>query len=223
VSKYSVFNPVSMVHKERVNNTIERWLTLDEEKKLLFSSPRWLQEIIVFAINTGLRESEILDLKWSQVDFDRRTMIILEQKNRGVDTLPRNETALNVLLSKNEAEHTATGLVFTNPKKERIGTSHLIKSFHKAIKRSGIAKLRFHDLRHTFASRLVQGGADLFSVQKLGRWKNTSMVMRYAYHQPESLRSAIEVMDKVGNGIIANLSQSPKNQSGKQFLKVITN
>jgi len=212
-----------MVHKERVNNTIERWLTLDEEKKLLFSSPRWLQEIIVFAINTGLRESEILDLKWSQVDFDRRTMIILEQKNRGVDTLPRNETALNVLLSKNEAEHTATGLVFTNPKKERIGTSHLIKSFHKAIKRSGIAKLRFHDLRHTFASRLVQGGADLFSVQKLGRWKNTSMVMRYAYHQPESLRSAIEVMDKVGNGIIANLSQSPKNQSGKQFLKVITN
>ncbi|MGA2553260.1 MAG: site-specific integrase [Smithella sp.] len=223
MSKYSVFNPVSMVHKERVNNTIERWLTLDEEKKLLFSSPRWLQEIIVFAINTGLRESEILDLKWSQVDFDRRTMIILEQKNRGVDTLPRNETALNVLLSKNEAEHTATGLVFTNPKKERIGTSHLIKSFHKAIKRSGIAKLRFHDLRHTFASRLVQGGADLFSVQKLGRWKNTSMVMRYAYHQPESLRSAIEVMDKVGNGIIANLSQSPKNQSGKQFLKVITN
>jgi integrase len=212
-----------MVHKERVNNTIERWLTLDEEKKLLFSSPRWLQEIIVFAINTGLRESEILDLKWSQVDFDRRTMIILEQKNRGVDTLPRNETALNVLLSKNEAEHTATGLVFTNPKKERIGTSHLIKSFHKAIKRSDIAKLRFHDLRHTFASRLVQGGADLFSVQKLGRWKNTSMVMRYAYHQPESLRSAIEVMDKVGNGIIANLSQSPKNQSGKQFLKVITN
>jgi integrase len=127
------------------------------------------------------------------------------------------------LLSKNEAEHTATGLVFTNPKKERIGTSHLIKSFHKAIKRSDIAKLRFHDLRHTFASRLVQGGADLFSVQKLGRWKNTSMVMRYAYHQPESLRSAIEVMDKVGNGIIANLSQSPKNQSGKQFLKVITN
>ncbi|MGA3282610.1 MAG: tyrosine-type recombinase/integrase [Smithella sp.] len=215
-------NPVNKVQKERINNAIERWLTLDEEKKLLFSSPKWLQEIIVFAINTGLRESEILDLKWSQIDLDRRTIIILEQKNRGVDTLPLNETALNVLLDKNESEHTATGLVFTNPKKERIGTSHLIKSFHKAIRISGIAKLRFHDLRHTFASRLVQGGADLFSVQKLGRWRNTSMVMRYAHHQPESLRSAIEVMDKVGGGIITNLSQSLKNRSGKPFLKIVT-
>jgi integrase len=98
----------------------------------------------------------------------------------------------------------------------------LIKSFHAAIRKSGIAKLRFHDLRHTFASRLVQGGADLFSVQKLGRWKNISMVMRYAHHQPESLRSAIEVMDKVGGRIITNLSPSLKNRSGKPILKVVT-
>jgi len=215
-------NPVSQVKKENVNNTIERWLTLDEEKKLLLASPKWLQEIIVFAINTGLRESEILDMKWSQVDFDRRTILILEQKNRSVDTLPLNETALNVLLDKNKSEHTATGLVFSNPNNERIGTSHLIKSFHGAIRKSGIDKLRFHDLRHTFASRLVQGGADLFSVQKLGRWKNTSMVMRYAHHQPDSLRPAIELLDKTGSEIITNLSQSPKNQSGKPFLKVIT-
>jgi len=55
--------------------------------------------------------------------------------------------------------------------------------------------IRFHDLRHTFASRLVQNGADLFAVQKLGRWKNTSMVMRYAHHYTESLRATIEMMD----------------------------
>src|SRR5208337_4891744 len=118
-------NPVSKVKKEKVNNTIERWLTLDEEKKLLLASPRWLQEIIVFAINTGLRQSEILDMKWSQVDLARRTIIILEQKNRSVDTLPLNETALNVLLEKNQFKVNTTDLVFPNQENKRIGTSHL--------------------------------------------------------------------------------------------------
>jgi len=57
---------------------------------------------------------------------------------------------------------------------------------------------RFHDLRHTFATRLVQAGVDIYIVQKLGRWKNISMVMRYAHHYPESLRSGVEVLDKLG-------------------------
>ena len=215
-------NPVSMVRKERINNFIERWLTFDEEKKLLFASPKWLQEIIVFAINTGFRQSEILNLKWSQVDLKRRTIIILEQKNRSVDTLPINETALNVLLEKNKSRNNKTDLVFPNENNKRIGTSHLIKTFHKAIKTSGIPKLRFHDLRHTFASRLVQNGADLFSVQKLGRWKNLPMVMRYAHHQPESLRPAIELMDKHKSEVITILSQSSQNQSEKPLLKVVS-
>jgi len=64
-------NPVKKVEKEKVRNQIERWLTADEEKRLLKASPKWLQEIIVFAINTGMRQSEILDLKWSQIDFSR--------------------------------------------------------------------------------------------------------------------------------------------------------
>jgi site-specific recombinase XerD len=56
--------------------------------------------------------------------------------------------------------------------------------------------LRFHDLRHTFATRLVQNGADLYTVQKLGRWKTLSMVTRYAHHHPESLRAGIAILDQ---------------------------
>ncbi|HXN07455.1 MAG TPA: tyrosine-type recombinase/integrase [Nitrospiria bacterium] len=51
----------------------------------------------------------------------------------------------------------------------------------------------FHDLRHTFATRLIQGGIDLYKLQRLGRWKDISMVMRYPHHYPESLRSGIEI------------------------------
>lgn len=90
-------NPVKKVSKEKANNMIERWLTLEEEQKLLASSPRRLKEIITFAINTGLLLSEILDLKWPRVDLSRKTITILEeQKNKGRDTLPLSEGALTV-------------------------------------------------------------------------------------------------------------------------------
>ena len=67
----------------------------------------------------------------------------------------------------------------------------------KAIKKANIGHLRFHDPRHTFATRLVQAGVDLYTVQKLGRWKTLSMVLRYAHHYSESLRPGAEMLDRV--------------------------
>jgi len=175
---------------------------------LLTSSPRWLQEIIIFAINTGLRQSEILDLKWPQVDLARKTITILVQKNKGKDTLPLNETSLEVLKERASVRRQETEYVFHTRNATRITASNLQQAFYPALKKSGITKLRFHDLRHTFATRLVQEGVDLYTVQKLGRWKKISMVMRYAHHYPESLRSAVEVLDKVGQKFSTNLAQS---------------
>ena len=215
-------NPVNKVQKEKVNNLIERWLTLEEEQKLKKASPKWLQEIIVFAINTGLRQSEILDLQWSQVDMDRQTITIFEQKNKSVDTLPLSQTALNVLLPKSENPHSENDHVFQNTCGKRILASNLIRAFQEAAKKSGIRKLRFHDLRHTFATRLVQNGVDLLTLQKLGRWKEVKMVMRYAHHCTESLRTGIEVMDRIQGKPITNLSQSQKNRARKPVLKLVS-
>jgi len=200
-------NPVKKVSKEKVNNLIERWLTLEEEKKLLASSPRWLQEIILFAVNTGLRQGEILDLRWSEVDPARKTITILEQKNQGKDTLPLNESALGVLEERSKDHHGETEYVFHTRKCTRISPPNLRKSFLSATEKSGVKNLRFHDLRHTFATRLIQAGVDIYTVQELGRWKNISMVMRYAHHYPESLRSGVEVLDKIGRKISTNLAQ----------------
>lgn len=200
-------NPVKNVSKEKVKNNIERWLTLEEEKKLLTVSPKWLQEIIIFAINTGFRQSEILNLKWSQVDFERRTITISEQKNGGVDTLPLNETTVEVLQGREGVRNSDHGLVFFTGNNTQIGFRNLIRAFDSATKKAKICNLRFHDLRHTFATRLAQNGVDIYSVQKLGRWKTVSMVQRYAHHYPESLRSSIQVMDNIKNGVITNLSQ----------------
>jgi integrase len=200
-------NPVKKVSKEKVNNLIERWLTLEEENKLLESSLDWLKEIMSFAIATGFRESEILDLKWPLVDLSRRTITILEQKNQGPDTLPLNERALNILKERSRMRPDGTEFVFCTQKGTRIGSRNLLRAFYSALRKSKIEPLRFHDLRHTFATRLVQAGVDLYTVQKLGRWKNISMVMRYAHHYPESLRSGVEVLDRIGKKVSTNLAQ----------------
>jgi len=75
-------NPVKRVRMERANNTIERWLSEEEEERLLMASPQWLQDVIVFAIHTGLRRSELPDLKRSQLNLERRNMTIHKQKYR---------------------------------------------------------------------------------------------------------------------------------------------
>ena len=200
-------NPVAKVSKEKVNNQIERWLTLEEQKNLLDKSPKWLQEIILLAVNTGLREGEILDLKWPQVNLSRKTITILEQKNQGRDTLPLSEGALKVLQSRAEVRLKETEYVFHTRNATRISSRNLLRAFYSAAKKAGIEKLRFHDLRHTFATRLAQAGVDLYTVQKLGRWKSISMVTRYAHHYPESLRAGVEVLDKISKKVSTNLAQ----------------
>ncbi len=201
-------NPVRKVSREKENNQRERWLTYEEEEKLLHSSPRWLQELIIFSLETGLRQSEVLNLQWSQIDLFRRTITILEQKNKSKDVLPLNERAMEVLKARSKIRNIKSNLVFYSKKGTRIDAANLMRAFRLAVKKSGIPHLRWHDLRHTFATRLAQCGVDLYKIQKLGRWKEISMLSRYAHHYPESLRDGVEILDEVRKKISTNLAQS---------------
>ena len=190
-------NPVSKVSRERLNNFIERWLTFEEEEKLLAPSPQWLQEIIVFALNTGLRQGEILNLQWPQVDLFRKTLTLLEQKNKSKDTLPLNDSAIKVLKARAKVRQIRNSHVFYNGHGKKIAARNLLRAYYSAVKNAELKALRFHDLRHTWATRLVQAGVDVYAVQKLGRWKTMSMIMRYAHHYTESLRPVAEALDRM--------------------------
>ena len=119
-----------------------------------------------------------------------------------------------------------SGYVFPDEDGQRIPNRRLQKAFCRATKRAGVVKFRFHDLRHTFATRLVQAGVDLYTVQKLGRWKTVSMVQRYAHHYPESLRPGIEAMDGIGGAPVTIQSQSvpstPKTKGHRAHLRLVT-
>jgi len=169
----------------------------EEEQRLLNASLPWLRKIIIFALNTGARQNEILSLKWSEVDLFRRTISILETKNKEKKTIPINQTVLDLLKSKRKVT-SISGYVFTSQAGTRINARNLLRAFYSARKRTGLEDVRFHDLRHTFATRLVQAGINLYVVKELLGHKTLAMTMRYAHHCPESLRHGVEVLDKPG-------------------------
>ncbi len=82
-------NPFAKVRIEKPNNKKERWITREEEHELLKASPAWLRHLIVFALNTGMRQGEMLSLKWSQVNLFEKTALLIETKNKGLSLLTR--------------------------------------------------------------------------------------------------------------------------------------
>jgi integrase len=131
------------------------------------------------------------------VDLTRRTLTILEQKNGERDTLPVNDTAMAVLQARASVRTNHAAFVFINGADHPRNARNLLRAFYSAMRKAGITRFRFHDLRRSFATRLIQAGVDVYTVQKLGRWKTISMVLRYAHHQPESLRSGAEALDRL--------------------------
>ena len=85
-------NPVSRVSKEKEGNGRDRWLRKDEERRLIDNSPEWLREIIIFSLNTGLRQGELASLEWSRVDIAKETILVNKTKNgeQRTDLLPKN-------------------------------------------------------------------------------------------------------------------------------------
>lgn len=191
-------NPCSKVPREKENNQITRWLASHEEKRLLEASNGYLGEqlveIIILAMHTGMRLKEILDLKWSDVDLFRKVIVVLRTKNKDPKTLPINQTVYELLLRKSKVIN-MTGYVFTTSNGTRIGARNLQREFYKALKKANVQNFRFHDLRHTFATRLVQSGEDLYKVAKLLGHRDISTTQRYAHHYPESLRSSVNILD----------------------------
>ena len=202
-------NPVSKVTKERENNRRDRWLTSEDEQMLLENSPQWLKEIIVFALHTGLRQDELLSLQWSRVDLFRKIIIIQESKDGKPRTIPLNRIALDILMEKSKVRNLKSDLVFLSNAITKICCQNLIKAFNTAKDKASIQNFHFHDLRHTFATRLAQKGVDIYKISKLLGHVSITMTQRYAHHCRESLREGIEVLE----GVDYNLTTVGKNRN----------
>jgi integrase len=161
----------------------------DEERKLIEASAPHFKPVIVVAINTGMRRGELLGLQWEQVDLQSRTITVKQSKSGRVRHVPLNKTAQQAL---SELPGLHEGQVF---RYRGLPINDVKTAFLKAVKRAGIPCCRFHDLRHTFATRLVLAGVDLATVKELMGHASISTTMRYAHPSPPHKRDAVARLD----------------------------
>jgi len=196
VSEWEWMENCPKISKEKENNEIDRYLAYEEDVVLLRNSSEGMKDLIVFALNTGLRQDEQLSLVWSRVDLQRKTILIQDTKSGKPRTVPLNQAALNVLLKRGEIRSIKNDLVFLSSSGTKINNCNLSRGFNRLIKRSNIEKITWHGLRRTFATRLVQKGIDIYKVAELlGHSDVRTTQQRYAHHCSESLRSGVDILD----------------------------
>ena len=153
-----------------------------------------------FALATGLRQSNVMRLEWSQVDMDRSVAWIHpdQAKGRKAIHVPLSSVAISVL-KRQLGKHPLRVFTFRGKPIRQVNT----KACQKALKRAKIENLRWHDLRHTWASWLVQHGTPLNAVQEMGAWESEEMVRRYAHLAPAHLAPHAEIIAKLLSGTSA--------------------
>lgn len=168
-----------------------RWITPEQANHLLSELPAHQRDLALFALATGLRRSNVVKLAWDQVDLQRKTAWIPGDKAKGKEDIHVSLSQLSVELLQGQLGKHAE-YVFTYAEKP-IGQVNT-KTWRRALKRAGIDNFRWHDLRHTWASWLVQNGTPLYDLQEMGGWKSSEMVRRYAHLAPAQMARHAEII-----------------------------
>lgn len=180
-------SPVTGVKQYKEDDRPMRVLSVAEERALLRAAPLHLRTIIFAALNTGMRRGELLSLQWDAVDLEHRTITVCYSKSGRVRHIPVNKALWKMLREARPTD--AQGAVFTYKGKP---VADIKTAFLKSVARAGIRECRFHDLRHTFATRLALDGTDLTTVRDLLGHATLSTTMKYTHPSPEHRRAAVE-------------------------------
>lgn len=201
------FNPVLNIRRPSPGPGRNRRLSVEEEKRLLeavdkHSNPmlRWIVRI---ALETGMRSSEIVTLRRSQVDLARRVVRLLETKNTLPRTVPLTATATKLFreaLDNPIRPLDADGLIFFGePGKDKKRRPYNFNKVWLDIKRAaGCADFRFHDLRHEAVSRFVEAGLSDQEVSAISGHKSMQMLKRYTHLRAEDLVGKLDAIKTRG-------------------------
>ena len=196
---YIEVNPCRKIKRIKIPQRQPIFFSSEEFKCLLNKiQEEDFRDLITFAIYTGLRQMELITLQWSQVNFKDRYIILDNNanvtKSKRVRAIPLNIEALQILTHRERIEKTE--YVFTY-KSKKIKAEFLSKRFKKYVIKAKLnPKLKFHSLRHSFASLLVQKGVTIYEVSKLLGHADVKTTEIYSHLRAEDLRSAI---DKLNN------------------------
>lgn len=204
-------NPASKIKRLRENNESLRFLAREEIERLYANCQGEILALVKFALGTGCRRGEIMDLTWQDVDLEQGRIHIRNSKSGKGRTIPMNRTVREVVLSLRK-----------QPDKPQLFSSwryELRRQFEQALRRASIKGASFHTLRHTFASHAVMRGIDIVTVSRLLGHSTIQMTMRYAKISRDHAERAISALDDV----IGSGKTNDTNMTQIEFCKVEEN
>lgn len=182
--------------------------TVEDAGRFLSSIPKDVYyNLYVVALNTGMRKGELCALTWDKVDFDTNRIEVSRilgrygfldsTKNSKVRYIPMNDTIRELLLC--EKQSSTSNFVFTRDSGKHLAYDKLCEIFNKHQKQSSLSKrIRFHDLRHSFASNYMMNGGDIYTLQKILGHSRINQTEAYAHLSPEHLMDATQILSISG-------------------------
>jgi len=194
-------SPAAKIKLLQESNQRTRFLTESEEEKLkavMATDPEsWA--LVEFAFHTGLRRAEMFTLVWTNVNLKNKVITIPRAKSGKARYVSLNSRVMEILRDLPSRMRGRWVFVSSNGSTPMIGSNFVKRVFRPALNKAGIEGFRWHDLRHTFASRLVMRGTDLRSVMELMGHKDIKHTMRYSHLSNSHLDRAVEVLVRPPN------------------------
>jgi len=169
-------------------------LNNDEAERLKIEARDILRPFVIIALNTGMRKTEILSLKWENINYSERFILIEWEtaKSKKSRKIPMNDLVIETL----SAMSRKSKYVFFNPETGKP-IADVKTSFKTACKKANIKGLRIHDLRHTALSKMVEAGIDLVTISKIAGHSTIQMTMRYCHSTPELMQRAVDKLGEI--------------------------
>ena len=168
-----------------------------------------------------MRKSEQFGLEWSQVSLGRKRIKLENTKNGSTREIPLNNTCLAVFSSM-YTKRPHNGRIFFSVRRQDLKSARTL--FETAVSEAKVTNFRWHEMRHTFISRLVMKDVNLITVQELAGHETISMTTRYAYLPPEHNQAAIEKLDPAAwlqKAVSASSNSSPQSDEQGARLKTL--
>lgn len=206
--KEGVIERSGLRHLKRLkvtDNVWSYWEEMDINRFFIQIRNLPLYPLLVTAIYTGMRRGELAGLKWDCIDFTRKQIIVKRVRDRNGlrDTtktgksrlVPINPTLYPILIELWNKRLNDNQFVFTKGNGDDLDAHHLGREFDNYQKKvKGLKRIRFHDLRHTFASQFVMKGGNIYTLREILGHTDVKMTQRYAHLSPEHLKGATDFM-----------------------------
>ena len=192
-------NPFAGVSLNQEGEGHLRWLTREEESRLLLACSPWLQDLVIVCLDSGLRRANLVGLQREWLCHEGKVLVIPRENiklKRNAVTIPLTTRAAKIIHTHCEAS--TSPYIFIRQNGTPYSHTAVSMAFIRSARHAGLQDVSLHTLRHTFVSRLVQAGRPLAEIAALAGHRDIRMTLRYGHLAPGHLEESIKVLESYG-------------------------